>query len=209
MELLTIVNSLLIVIMAVLVVALLRGYAELLRRTDPHASHQENDGLETTSHRQGGLPRGRSRDDSPAFDVSGATLDGGSLLVSARGGRATLFAFLSSSCLTCQNFWSGMAEVAQERLPLDARIVAVTKDRDHESPHKLRAFATGDVPVIMSSKAWSDYGVEISPYFIFVDGVAGSVVSEGSATDWEQVVSLLKDSFEDLLLAGGDAPPSG
>ena len=83
--------------------------------------------------------------------------------------------------------------------------MVVTKDRDHESPSRLRTLWTADVPLVMSTRAWDEYGVETSPYFIFVDGHAGRVVSEGSATSWDQVLSLLKDSYEDLALTGEES----
>jgi hypothetical protein len=202
MEFLTIANTIALAVASVLLVALLRAYAELLRRTDPDSSHA-TDAVDASTHRpKGYLPEGRTRDDTPAFDVSGVTLEGGSLKVSPTAGRSILFAFLSSGCLTCQTFWSSLSDVTLARLPLDARLVIVTKDRDYESPHKLRSLALGTTPVVMSSKAWTDYGVELSPYFIFVDGRTGTVMSEGSGSDWPQVLSLLEDSFEDSRLVG-------
>ena len=39
----------------------------------------------------------------------------------------------------------------------------------------------------MTSEAWDDYGVPVSPYFVLVDGPSGRVVGEGAGTSWEQV----------------------
>ena len=50
-----------------------------------------------------------------------------------------------------------------------------------ESPSRLRDLAPADVPVVMSSQAWEDYGVTMSPYFVLV-GADGEVRGEGAAS---------------------------
>src|SRR5712692_1512179 len=201
MSVLVIIDTVLIALLSLLLLAVLRSQAELIRHLN--AAEPGRHGVEEGDRVESALPRLRP-DATPAFDIAGSTLDGGSLKVSPIAGQATLLAFLSSGCLTCQAFWQDLSGAAQEVLPLDARIVVVTKDRDHESPSRLRTLWTADVPLVMSSRAWDDYGVETSPYFIFVDGHAGRVVSEGSAASWGQALSLLKDSFADLALTGVD-----
>jgi hypothetical protein len=76
-------------------------------------------------------------------------------------------------------------------------LVVVTKDRTEESPARLAELAPAGVTMMMSSAAWKDYGVHGSPYFIYVDGPAGHVHSEGTATTWDQVLSLLRDALAD------------
>ena len=61
--------------------------------------------------------------------------------------------------------------------------------------------APPDVQVVQSSRAWEDFGIEMSPYFCFVDGATGEVRSEGAAMTWEQVASLLRDALLDEELA--------
>ena len=45
----------------------------------------------------------------------------------------------------------------------------------------------------------------MSPYFCFVDGTEAMVRSEGAATSWEQVRSLLTDAIADEELAQREA----
>jgi len=86
-------------------------------------------------------------------------------------------------------------------LPGEARVVVVVKGPAFESPSKLRELAPPDVQVVQSSRAWEDFGIEMSPYFCFVDGTTGKVRSEGAAMTWEQVASLLRDVLLDEELA--------
>jgi hypothetical protein len=51
--------------------------------------------------------------------------------------------------------------------------------------------------VVMSSRAWQDYEVPGSPYFVHVDGATGTVAGEGSAPSWDRVASLLTGALED------------
>jgi hypothetical protein len=88
-------------------------------------------------------------------------------------------------------------------MPGGARVVVVVKDPAFESPSKLAAVAPPDVPVVQSSAAWEDFGVQMSPYFCFVDGRTGEVRSEGAAMNWEQVRSLLTDALYDEAAARG------
>jgi len=53
----------------------------------------------------------------------------------------------------------------------------------------------------MSSRAWLDYDVPASPYFVHVDG-RGQLAGEGTAQRFDQVLSLLTDATDDL--AGGE-----
>ena len=70
-----------------------------------------------------------------------------------------------------------------------------------ESPSRLQELAPSDIPVVMSSQAWDDYGVTLSPYFLFVGAWSGTVRSEGAASTWPQVRSLLADAIADERLA--------
>jgi hypothetical protein len=86
-------------------------------------------------------------------------------------------------------------------MPGGARVIVVVKDPAFESPSKLAKLVPPDVPVIQSSQAWEDFGVQMSPYFCFVDGRSGTVRSEGAAMTWEQVSSLLSDALFDEAAA--------
>ncbi len=56
-----------------------------------------------------------------------------------------------------------------------------------------------------SSEAWEQYGITHVALLRFVDGDEGAVRSEGAATTWEQVRSLLTDAIADEELARREA----
>jgi len=198
---LVIVETIILALLAVVVVSLLRSHAELLRRLPEPDEESEHlhDHARPDADRQvlsPDLPSPK-RIASRAHDVSGSTLEGDQVVVSAASGSDTLFAFLSTGCLTCQGFWDGLQPDAREPLPGETRVVVVVKDPAFESPSRLAKLAPPDVPVIQSSAAWEDFGVQMSPYFCFVDGRTGEVRSEGAAMTWHQVSSLLTDALFD------------
>jgi len=202
MTLIVVTNTVLLVLLSMLVVGLLRSHAEILRRLGPGEEDADagrgvpahaND-LELVAAGSAGLPAPRPAAPAAA-DIAGDTPAGEALKLSVRGGRDTLVAFLSSGCLTCLGLWEGIRD-DPEPLPGGARLVVVTKGRDRESPSRLRELSPPDVPVVMSTEAWESYGIAMSPYFVHVDG-DGSVRSEGAASSWEQVRSLLRDAIED------------
>jgi hypothetical protein len=195
------VETVVLALLALLMIGLLRSHAEILRRL-PEATADAEAAGRTDSPATGAPPtlpahlpgpRGAGK---PVVDIVGATLDGAQMSVSPAK-TDTLVAFLSSGCLTCKTFWDGLQADRREPLPQDIRLLVVVKDRDMESPSRLRDLAPADIPVVMSSQAWTDYDVAMSPYFLFVDAASGTVRSEGSASSWEQVRSLLRDAIED------------
>jgi hypothetical protein len=190
------VETLLLLLLAVLVAGLLRSHAEILRRLGPPDA--ERDQLDPAL----ASPRSAPRLDAPAPDIAGTTLDGRVVQFGLRrGGESTLLAFLSSGCLVCERFWEAFQPRRRPEVPGGGRLVIVTKDPSHESPSKLRQLAPPDVALVMSSAAWEDYEVPTAPYFVHVDGESGQVGGEGAAAGWDQVVSLLRDALEDA--AGG------
>jgi hypothetical protein len=204
---LVVVETMVLALLAVVVVSLLRSHAELLRRlpeaADEEHDHHDHDAtvpIERAPSLPADLPQ-PTRRASEADDVVGTTLEGDHVVVSATSGSDTLFAFLSTGCLTCQGFWDGLQPDRRKPLPGDARVVVVVKDPAYESPSKLARLAPPEVPVIQSSAAWESFGVRMSPYFCFVDGRTGVVRSEGAAMTWEQVTSLLTDALFDEAAA--------
>jgi hypothetical protein len=207
------VETLVLALLALVTVGLLRSHAEILRRLpddghDEHAHADDTHGFEPAAYTAGETipshlpgPRGAA---TPVVDISGPTLDGAQMAISPAK-TDTLVAFLSSGCMTCKTFWDGLAPARREALPGGARLVVVVKDRDKESPSRLRDLAPPDLPVVMSSQAWDDYGVTMSPYFLFVGASSGTVRSEGAAASWEQVRSLLTDAIDDERLAMEEA----
>jgi hypothetical protein len=98
----------------------------------------------------------------------------------------TVFVFLTSTCTTCAAFWRALASWGRPTLG-DARIVVVTKGADAERPARVRELAPPAIQVAMSTEAWSAYGVERAPHFVYVDG--GQVLVEGDARTWDDVVA--------------------
>jgi len=124
------------------------------------------------------------------------TLAGDALMVGlGQGSPPTLLAFLSSGCAVCERLWLELRAGRPAGLPPAVRLVAVVKDAGAESPAPLRALAPKSVPVVMSAAAWRDYAVPATPYFVYLEG--GRVTGEGSASGWEQILSLLRDAGAD------------
>jgi hypothetical protein len=208
---LVVVETLVLALVSVIVVALLRSHAEILRRLPEAEPETEADEAGSPADRDTmvladapaipeHLPAPRRRA-TEAHDISGTTLDADPVVVSMRSGTNTVLAFLSTGCLTCRTFWDGLRPDVRQPLPGDARVVVVVKDPAFESPSKLRELAPADATVVQSSAAWEAFGVSMSPYFCFVEGVSGTVRSEGSAMTWEQVSSLLRDALLDEEVA--------
>lgn len=176
-------ETLLLALLALFVVALLRSHAEILRR------------LELLSPGTA-LPRPEeATGEREAADLDGATPGGGARRIVLSAGPDTLLAFLSTDCSVCRRLLDALDE-PDAKLPPGLRLVVVTKDRELERLRLLRPLE-GRVDVVMSSEAWASYGVPGSPYFVQVDGASGRVVGEGSAGEWEQVVSLIVDAGDD------------
>lgn len=180
------VETLLLALVTLLVVGLLRSHAEILRRLGPPDAPGR--GLPEPGTRSGGA-QGR--------DIAGATLTGGAVVIGVgEGSPPTLLAFLSSGCGTCERLFQALRAGRPGGLPETVRLVAVVKDASAESPARLRALSPAAVPVVMSSAAWRDYGVPATPYFVYLE--RGRVQGEGSASDWDQILSLLRDASADV-----------
>jgi hypothetical protein len=208
-----VVETIVLALVGVLVVALLRSHAEILRRLPPpdddhdHSREPHPVALDRAPTLPSHLatPTGHATE---ARDIAGTTLEGDAVVVSMVSGTNTLLAFLSTGCLTCRTFWEGLQPSKRQPLPGGARVVVIVKDPAFESPSKLRELSPPDVPVVQSSQAWEDFHVGMSPYFCFVDGRTGAVRSEGAAMTWDQVASLLRDSMLDEELAAKGGVPS-
>jgi hypothetical protein len=186
-----IVESVVLAVTVVFVVALLRSHAEILRRlaaiddgvpaTGPTGAvgHAEN-------HVAGGA----------VTDIVGETLAGDAVkLALGAGSPRTLLAFLSSGCAACGPLWAGLHD--DRPPPLGARLIVVTKGPERESVSRLRALAPADREVVMSTAAWEFYSVPATPHFVLVEGNVGEILGRGSATSWQQIETLLMDSETD------------
>lgn len=208
MLVLVIVLGAVVALLAVLVAGLLRSHADILRAL--HALGITED--ELTNHEHGatasapapdfrtqeGVPTPRDNVGDPeAHDIAGVTPTGGAARAAVIGTRhSTLVAFLSSGCLTCREFWTAFADDLD--LPgTNTRLVIVTQGPEAESASAVEALAPHDVTVLMSSEAWTDYKVPVSPYFLLVDGPTGAIIGEGAASSWETVSGLLAQALAD------------
>jgi len=187
-----------VALLGLLVAGLLRSHAEPLR-----ALHELGAGLDPADQAR---PEGTAitisgrrpaEAGATAHDVAGTTLDDEVAALAIVGSaQDTLLAFLSSGCATCAGFWEAFRG-HPPTVPGGARLLIVTKDPDEESQGRLRELAPGDVTLVMSSAAWTSYGVPVAPYFVYVDGAAGRVVGEGAAGSWPQVQSLMRQAITD------------
>ena len=190
-------ETIVLALLLVLVAGLLRSHAEILRRLGPPGEARSDAGAALPE------PPAVVEAHAPA-DLSGTTLDGDAVKVTlGPAAPPTLIAFLTSGCAVCGNFWEGLRRGRPVELDeRDLRVLVVTKDTSHESPSRLAELRPDDVPVIMSSAAWSAHRVTAAPYFVFVDH--GFIQGEGSATTWKQIASLLRDAEHDARMAGGE-----
>ena len=200
-----------VALLAVLVAGLLRSHAEILRSLHELGAGREDTAPRATPGREPqdltigagpGVVGPANLTGSRAADVSGQTPDGDSLQLSpTASGQDTLLAFLSSGCLTCHGFWERFRERAPLGLPRGVRLVVVTQGSERESATAVAALAADDLVVVMSTQAWEAYEVPGSPYFVLVDGSAGRVAGEGSATSWGQVERLVNQASGDRELS--------
>ncbi len=190
-----------IVLLGVLVVGLLRGYAQVLRTLheaglgDPaeQAASAGPQELPFGVHPGMALPR-----DNPGagHDISGRTPGGDVVALRVTGAEHdTLVAFLSSGCLTCAHFWDAFSRGVT--LPKRARLVIVTKGTDEESVSALRSLQPRGIAVVMSSEVWQEYSIPLAPYFVYIDGPSGKVRGEGAASTWDQVDNLMRQGLAD------------
>lgn len=205
--------TLTVTLLGVLVVGLLRSHAEILKALHDLGVNLEDGAAASPARRSPavsrhapvrtaeGVPRPRS--DGPlgqAVDLTGTLPRGGAARVAVTGvDHTTLLAFLSSGCGTCGTFWEALQRDATKRLPdPTTRVVVVTNGPEAESPAAIADLAPDGLVTLMTSEAWDDYGVPVSPYFILVDGPSGQVVGEGAGTSWDQVVDLLGKAVADV-----------
>src|SRR4051812_27841934 len=199
-------ETLVLALLALLVAGLLRSHARILQAL--HAMGVDPEALGARGHTAAPAPETPVRFTLPrlsmsgvggghAFNVAGMSPTGEALSVAVPGARVdTLIAFLSSGCGTCSGFWQAFRDGAADGLPDRTRLVVVTRGPGDESPAKLRNLAPADIPVILSSEAWEDYGVRGSPYFVYVHGPEAQVAGEGSAASWADVTSLFQDALD-------------
>jgi hypothetical protein len=197
------IETVVLVLLAVLVAGLLRSHADILRRL-----HDLGAGLEADDPPGSQPVPFRTRPGAPApgavtaaegRDITGTGLRGEAIAVSVVGtSHDTLLAFLSSTCLTCERFWDAFRTPETLNLPEATRLVVVAKDAAEESPSRLSELAAPGLDVLLSSQAWTDYQVPGSPYVVYVEGATGRIRGQGTGMSWDQVAALLAQATGDL-----------
>lgn len=186
------VETFVLALVILLLAGLLRSHAELLRVV----THLE--GLLGAPEPDVGDLASSTASLERAPDLVGETLQRGRYRIPLTpSSKNTLIAFLSSGCSTCRNFWREFRESPDLGLPPNVQLVIVAKDRRNEAISQLRKVAPEGIAMLLSSQAWTDYHVPVSPYFVYVDGTTGRIHGSGSAETWEQAISLLSDAVED------------
>jgi hypothetical protein len=189
-------ETVVLVLLTILVAGLLRSHAEVLRRLHALGAGLDLDGTDANTVT---LPTPTTiAGGGKTPDISGSGLADDAMHVAIGGvPHRTLLAFLSSGCVTCQEFWDAFHDVGALDLPSDMRVVIVAKDANEESISALRGLAPTGIPVVLSSAAWAAYDVPGSPYFVLVDGPARKVRGEGTGGTWPQVRNLMVQAAAD------------
>jgi hypothetical protein len=181
------VESVVLAVVVLFVVALLRSHAELLRRLDAI----ENRGSDTTESAQSISAAG-----AVVSDLVGQTLAGDAVkLALGAGAPPTLLAFLSSGCSACGPLWSALRDGA--RVPVGTRLVVVTKGPERESVTRLSELAPVQHELVMSTPTWDQLAVPATPHFVLVDGGSGRIAGRGTGMSWEQIVTLVEQANGD------------
>ena len=179
-------------LLGLLVAGLLRSHAEILRAL--HDLGVDLDPNRTSSASTTVAPRPSA---GTVTDISGTDPEGAPQHLAVVGvAHSTLLVFLSTTCLTCREFWNAFADRTLD-VPGRARVIIVTRGAEAESPSAVRKLAPAHVHTVMSTETWHAYNVPGAPYFILVDGQRNAVIGEGTATSWERVQELMRQAIAD------------
>ncbi len=113
------------------------------------------------------------------------------------GAPDTLLAFMGTGCHACVPLWDALHDDAVPT-PGGARLVVVTKGPERERLARLLEIAPAEAEVVMSTAAWSDFGIPSTPHFVLVRD--GQIAGRGSATSWEQITGFLSDAADDARI---------
>lgn len=200
MTVLVVTLTVVVALLAVLVAGLLRSHAEILRALHELGVGEEGATRKTSELRTADNIAAPRAESTPAYDLTGTKMDGSTRHISVLGTEhTTLLAFMTTGCATCQTFWKEFSQRTDLELPgVDTRLVIVTKGLDHESESRLAKLAPSHHTLVMTSLAWDEYKIPVSPYFILID--SGRIIGEGSAGSWKQVRSLLSQAYSDASI---------
>ena len=195
MTVLVVLETVAVGLLAVLVAGLLRSHAEILRRLhELGAGYGEEAGPGSRRSTGAGVPITLGRPGVAAAIVGRSPAGDAVSVAPGRPGERTLLLFLSSGCHRCGQWLEALRTGGHEGT--GARVVVVGRDADEESPAVLAGLVPPEVTVVLSSRAWDDYHVPGSPYAFHI-GDEGTIIGEGTAATWEQLLSLLVQATSD------------
>ncbi len=186
------VETVVLAVVVLFVVALLRSHAEILRRFDAIENQASEPGVSVQSLSAQSL----SAAGPVVRDLVGETLAGDAVkLALGAGAPPTLLAFLGSGCTACGPLWSALRGGA--RIPLGTRLVIVTKGPERESVTRLSELAPAEHELVMSTATWDELSVPATPHVVLVDGDSGRIAGRGTGVSWEQIVTLVEQANGD------------
>ena len=215
MLVLVILEGVVLALLAVLVVGLLRSHAEILRRLhELGAGAYGDDDVQpraaTRMRTQPGVAEPREHGDGRPRRVrhhAGRVRRWRSAWSTAPTPRCWRSSRADASPAATSGPRSPTARARTSRASTPGCVV-VTKGPEAESVSAVEHLAHGPAQTVMSSEAWRDYEVPVSPYFVLADGRTGRIVGEGSGTTWPQVRDLLEQACADAgLVAKGRGRP--
>jgi hypothetical protein len=192
------IQSVLLVVLAVFVVGLLRSHAQILRSLATLGASLADPDSEAAQRRGRDQQRTVASSDAPArtadtLDLVGTTPLGDPVSIAVAGTpQVNLLAFLSTTCMTCLEFWQAFAETENQYVVgRGSQVVLVTKEA--EDAADVDKLAPSHLHVVMSKKAFEDYDVPYAPWFVLIDGAESRVLGEGSASSFDELQRLLVD----------------
>ena len=201
----TIVVAVLGVLLAIallFIVALLRSHAEILRRLAAIEAAFDGDVWQQRPRAARALEDGRrgrrwrERPGGMATDIGGQTLAGDPVRVSFGRRVAAHAAGLHGHRLP--GLRPAVGRVARRSSPDTGGRAAARRHKGTRSASAWRDCSNSppaEANLVMSTRAWSDFGVTSTPHFVLVRG--GEIAGRGSATSWAQITTFLTDAEDD------------
>jgi len=194
---LVVLQTVVLAVMVVLVAGLLKSHADILRKLHDLGIDSDSPTTPTGLRVAAGIAEPRLAADA-ATDISGIKSDGSAAAIGVVGtDHPTLLAFLSTSCQSCKGFWDSFDDPNLKLPGSDLRLVIVTKGPEAESESAVHRLAPKGITTIMSTEAYEDYQVPVSPFFVMIDGPTGKTLGEGASATWGQLESLLRQAISD------------
>ncbi len=109
---------------------------------------------------------------------------------------------MSTTCATCNHFWERFGDAAARATLGGTEPIIVTHGAEYERPTEVAAVTPPGVALVMSSLAWQRYAAPGAPWFVLVDGSAGRIVKEGSATNWDELLEFASASAANRVEPG-------